>query len=57
MALRGIQDSKEYIAQDANNVVSIECNIYLHPQKRVIQYYYYYLYRTLGVILLSYDRE
>ena len=46
MALRGIQ---EYIARDAYNIARVE--------KRAIQYYYYYLYRALCVILLSYDRE
>ena len=27
------------------------------PRKRAIEYYYYYSYRALYVILLSYDRE
>ena len=54
MALRGIQ---EYIARDANNIVSIEGNIFIYPQKRAIQYHYYYLYRALCVILLSYNSE
>ena len=31
MALRGIQ---EYIARDANNIVSIEGNIFLYPPKK-----------------------
>ena len=61
MALRGIQ---EYIARDVNNIarvedegniVSIEGNIFLYPE-RAIQYYYYYSYRALCVILLSNDR-
>ena len=42
MALRGIQ---EYIARDVNNIA----------RKRAIQYYYYYSYRALCVILLSND--
>ena len=59
MALRGIQ---EYIAKDVNNIarvedegniVSIEGNIFVCPRKRAIQYYYYYSYRALCVILLS----
>ena len=63
MALRGIQ---EYIARYANNIaqvgdegniVSIEGIYSCIPRKRAIQYYYYYLYRALCVILLSYDRE
>ena len=41
MALRGIQ---EYIARDVNNI-------------RAIQYYYYYSYRALCVILRFYDHE
>ena len=58
MALRGIQ---EYIARDVNNIarvedegniVCIEGNIFLYP----FQYYYYYSYRALCVILLSNDR-
>ena len=62
MALRGIQ---EYIARDVNNIarvedegniVSIKGNIFLYPQKRAIQYYYYYSYRALCVILLSNDQ-
>ena len=62
MALRGIQ---EYIARDViniapvedeGNIVSIEGNIFLYPPKRAIQYYYYYSYRALCVILLSNDR-
>ena len=61
MALRGIQ---EYIARDVNNIarvedegniVSIEGNIFF-PRKRAIQYYCYYSYRALCVILLSNDR-
>ena len=56
MALRGIQ---EYIARDVNNIarvedegniVSIEGNIFSIPQKRAIQYYYYYSYRALSVM-------
>ena len=62
MALRGIQ---EYIARDVNNIArveeegnidSIEGNIFLYPRKIAIQYYYYYSYRALCVILLSNDR-
>ena len=62
MALRGIQ---EYIARDVNNIarvedecniVNIEGNIFLYPPIRAIQYYYYYSYRALCVILLSNDR-
>ena len=62
MALRGIQ---EYIARDVNNIarvedegniVSIEGNIFCIPRKRAIQYYYYYSYMALCVILLSNDR-
>ena len=62
MALRGIQ---EYIARDVNNIarvedegniVSIEGDIFLYPLKKAIQYYYYYSYRALCVILLSNDR-
>ena len=62
MVLRWIQ---EYIARDANNIarvedesniVSIKGNIFLYPRKRAIQYYYY-SYRALCVILLSYDCE
>ena len=45
MALRGIQ---EYVARDANNIAWVE--------DKAIQYYYY-LYRALCVVLLSYDRE
>ena len=61
MALRGIQ---EYITRDVNNIarvedegniVSIEGNTFLYPRKRAIQYYHYYSYRALCVILLSYD--
>ena len=33
MALRGIQ---EYIARDANNIVSIEGNIFLYPPKKIL---------------------
>ena len=59
MALRGIQ---EYIARDVNNIarvedegniVSIEAIYSCIPRKRAIQYYYYYSYRALCVILLS----
>ena len=62
MALRGIQ---EYIARDVNNIarvddegniVSNEGDIFLYPPKNAIQYYYYYSYRALCVILLSNDR-
>ena len=63
MALRGIQ---EYIARDVNNIV-IESKtrvlllasraIYsCIARKRAIQYYHYYSYRALCVILLSNDR-
>ena len=52
MALRGIQ---EYIARDVN-IVSIEGNIFLYSPKRAIQYYHYYSYMALCVILLSNDR-
>ena len=64
MALRGIQ---EYIARDVNNIarvederniVSIEGNIFFYTPKKShpFQYYYYYSYRALCVILLSNDR-
>ena len=58
MALRGIQ---EYIARDVNNIarvkdegnnVNIEGNVFLYLLKKAIQYYYYYSYRALCVILL-----
>ena len=51
MALRG---KREYIGWDANNIAQVEeGNIFLYPpQKRAIQYFYHYLYRTLCVILL-----
>ena len=62
MALRGIQ---EYIARDVNNIAPVEDegNIVIAsrtiysciPRKRAIQYYYYYSYRALCVILLSND--
>ena len=51
MALRGIQ---EYIARDVNNIARVEDSCI--PRKRAIQYYYYYSYRALCVILLSNDR-
>ena len=62
MALRGIQ---EYIARDVNNIARVEDEgkllasraIYsCIPRKRAIQYYYYYSYRALCVIILSNDR-
>ena len=54
MALRGIQ---EYIARDVNNIARVEDEIYYCiPRKRAIQYYYYYSYRALCVILLCNDR-
>ena len=57
MALRGIQ---EYIDRDANNnnIVILLASRAIYsciPRKRDIQYYYYYSYRALCVILLSYD--
>ena len=48
MALRRIQ---EYIARDVNNIARVE-----DSSKRAIQYYYYYSYRALCVVLLSNDR-
>ena len=63
MALRGIQ---EYIARDVNNIarvedkgniVSIEGNIFCIPRKRAIQYYYYYSYMALCVILLHVSND
>ena len=57
MVLRGIQ---EYIARDANNIAWVEASRAIYScitPKRAIQYYYYYSYRALCVILLSYDRE
>ena len=62
MALRGIQ---EYIARDVTNIARVEDEgnivgsraIYsCIPRKRAIQYYHYYSYRALCVILLSNDR-
>ena len=58
MALRGIQ---EYIARDVNNIalvedegniVRIEGNVFLYLPKKAIQYYNYYSFRALCVILL-----
>ena len=54
MPLRGTQ---EYIARDANNIVSIEGNKFLYPPKKSHPIFYYYSQRALCVILLSYDRE
>ena len=63
MALRGIQ---EYIARDANNIarkkmmtilLASRAMYFCMPRKRAIQYYSYYSYRALCVILLFYDRE
>ena len=52
MALRGIQ---EYIARDVNNIARRRAIYSCIPRKIVIQYYYYYSYRALCVILLSND--
>ena len=62
MALRGIQ---EYIARDVTILPESKTRVILLasraiysciPGKRAIQYYYYYSYRALCVILLSNDR-
>ena len=45
--LDGIEGIQEYIARDVNNIALVE---------RAIQYYYYYSYRALCVIVLSNDR-
>ena len=50
MALRGIQ---EYIVRDANNIARVEDSGNIVST----QYHYYYLYRALCDILLSYNRE
>ena len=58
MALRGIQ---EYIARDVNNkdegmLLASKAIYSCIPRKRAIQYYYFYSYSALCVILLSNDR-
>ena len=50
MTLRATQ---EYIARDANNIVSIEGNKFLFPPKKSHPIFYYYSQRALCVILLS----